>query len=105
MSHWFRFYGGFWSLLVVSRLVRVFPQCRCVFLQAVWTINLGLLIFNMLPIYPLDGGQILRSLLWFAMERGRSLMAATIVGFVGVAGLIALAVMAKSSWFGSSFSF
>ena len=49
-------------------------------------INLGLLVFNMLPIYPLDGGQILRSLLWFAMGRARSLMAATIVGFIGVAG-------------------
>jgi ribosomal protein L37AE/L43A len=31
----------------------------------VWWINIGLLIFNMMPIYPLDGGQILRSLLWF----------------------------------------
>src|SRR5208282_3634552 len=39
-------------------------------LRAVWFINLGLLIFNMLPIYPLDGGQILRSLLWFVMGRG-----------------------------------
>ena len=27
------------------------------FVQAVWGINLGLLTFNMLPIYPLDGGQ------------------------------------------------
>jgi Zn-dependent protease len=32
-------------------------------LRTVALINLGLLIFNMLPIYPLDGGQILRSLL------------------------------------------
>ena len=52
-------------------------------------INLGLLIFNMLPIYPLDGGQILRSLLWFMLGRGRSLMVAVVIGFVGVAGLIA----------------
>ncbi len=43
-------------------------------LRAVWFINLGLLIFNLLPIYPLDGGQILRSLLWFAVGRARSLM-------------------------------
>ena len=47
-------------------------------LRSVALINLGLLIFNMLPIYPLDGGQILRSLLWFAMGRARSLMAATV---------------------------
>ena len=36
----------------------------------------------------------------FVLGRARSLMAATIVGFVGVAGLIALAVWAQSAWFG-----
>lgn len=70
------------------------------FLIALWWIDTGLLIFNMLPIYPLDGGQILRSLLWFAVGRARSLMAATAIGFIGVAGLIGLAVWAKSVWFG-----
>jgi Peptidase family M50 len=30
------------------------------FIEAVAFINLGLLIFNMLPIYPLDGGQIVQ---------------------------------------------
>jgi len=69
-------------------------------LQAVWLINLVLLIFNMLPIYPLDGGQILRSLLWFAMGRARSLMVATIIGLVGVAGFIILALRMQSVWFG-----
>jgi Zn-dependent protease len=69
-------------------------------LHAVWIIDISLLVFNMLPIYPLDGGQILRSLLWFVMGRGRSLMVATIVGFIGVAGLIALAVWMQSPWFG-----
>jgi Zn-dependent protease len=70
------------------------------FFRAVWIINAGLLVFNMLPIYPLDGGQILRSLLWFVIGRARSLLAATIVGFIGVAGLIALAVWIQSVWFG-----
>ena len=69
------------------------------FLQSIAYINLGLLIFNILPIYPLDGGQILRSLLWFVMGRARSLMAATIVGFAGAFGLIALAAWLRSIWF------
>jgi Zn-dependent protease len=69
-------------------------------LQMVWRINLGLLLFNMLPIYPLDGGQILRSLLWFVLGRARSLMVATSLGFVGVAGLIVLAFWMQSAWIG-----
>jgi Zn-dependent protease len=71
------------------------------FVRAVFWIDVSLLVFNMLPIYPLDGGQILRSLLWFVLGRGRSLMVATVLGFVGAAGLIVFAVYSRSLWMGA----
>ncbi len=70
------------------------------FLQNLWMINKYLLLFNILPIYPLDGGQILRSLLWFKFGPIRSLLYATMVGFVGVAGLAAYALYNMSIWMG-----
>ena len=63
------------------------------FLHNVWWINVGLLIFNMMPVYPLDGGQILRALLWFPLGRVTSLFVATIVGFVGLAVLLVLTAL------------
>jgi Zn-dependent protease len=88
-----------YGLIVVSRSgwIDTMPDAYQ-FVRAVFYIDLVLLIFNMLPIYPLDGGQILRSLLWFVLGRARSLMAAVVVGFVGAAGLIALAVWTRSLW-------
>jgi Zn-dependent protease len=69
-------------------------------LGAVLFINKLLLVFNVLPVYPLDGGQILRSLLWFPLGRARSLTIATAFGFVGVLGLAGLALLARSVWYG-----
>ena len=66
----------------------------------IWWINIFLLAFNLLPIYPLDGGQIFRSLLWFIFGRANSLFIASIVGFIGVAILILLAILAHSVWMG-----
>jgi Zn-dependent protease len=70
------------------------------FVFMLFLINTTLLIFNMLPIYPLDGGQILRSLLWFVFGRANSLMIASVVGFIGVAGLIVYALFEQSVWLG-----
>ena len=70
-------------------------------LRAVFYINFGLLLFNILPIYPLDGGQILRSLLWYPLGRARSLLVATMLSFVGIAGFIGLAIYTQSLWTGA----
>jgi Zn-dependent protease len=68
--------------------------------ESVLTIDFGLLIFNILPVYPLDGGQILRSLLWFVMGRAHSLMAAAVIGILGSIGFIALALYRQDTWLG-----
>jgi Zn-dependent protease len=70
------------------------------FTVALWRIDLVLLLFNLLPIYPLDGGQIFQSLLWFVFGYARSLMIAAGLGLVGVAGLILFAIHLQAWWLG-----
>lgn len=70
------------------------------FITSIAFINGFLLFFNLLPVYPLDGGQILRGVLWLKMGPIRSLKIASVIGFIG-AGLFALwAISARSIWLG-----
>ena len=55
-----------------------------------------LLLFNILPIYPLDGGRILQALLWFVMGRARSLLVAAVIGLLTGLGLLMLAIIERS---------
>lgn len=70
-------------------------------LRAALAIDIGLFVFNILPIYPLDGGQILRSLLWFVIGRARSLLVATVLGLLGVAAFIIYAFVSQDLWLGA----
>ena len=92
-----------WILLSLSRSLGwplTMPDLHAL-LRSVFYIDLVLLVFNMLPIYPLDGGQIFRSLLWFVLGRARSLMVATVLGLIGAAGFIVFAFWTQSVWYGA----
>ncbi|HET6180489.1 MAG TPA: site-2 protease family protein [Candidatus Sulfotelmatobacter sp.] len=91
-----------WSLVALGRTsgwAEIAPDAYRL-LRAVLYIDIGLLVFNILPVYPLDGGQILRALLWFVLGRARSLLVATVLGLIGAAGFAVLAVWKQSVWLG-----
>jgi Zn-dependent protease len=58
----------------------------------VWVINYILLLFNLLPTFPMDGGRILQAVLWHRSNYRTATMHATFVGMIGavVYGLIGL---------------
>lgn len=68
------------------------------FITAVRWMNYGLLIFNLLPIFPLDGGQIVRGLLWFPFGEIRSLQISSVLGLIGAGFLGLLALLWHSVW-------
>jgi Zn-dependent protease/predicted RNA-binding Zn-ribbon protein involved in translation (DUF1610 family) len=86
------------AALYALRLMPAVPHDVLVFARAVAYINVGLLLFNVLPIYPLDGGQILQSLLWFVIGRIWSLRVATVIGLFGAAGLAVLGFTSGDTW-------
>jgi Zn-dependent protease len=83
--------GSIWVASTAPDLVK--------FLGALFLTNGVLLAFNLLPIYPLDGGQIVRSLLWFVLGRAKSLMVSVIIGFVGLPLWFLFAWWQQSFWF------
>jgi Zn-dependent protease len=68
------------------------------FLYTIAAINFGLLVFNMLPVYPLDGGQILQSLLWFVLGRAKSLMVASVIGLACGVAAVGTALIYQRYW-------
>jgi Zn-dependent protease len=70
------------------------------FLGTVAFLNLALLVFNLLPIYPLDGGQILQALLWLVIGRVASLVVVSVLGMVAGVGFVGLAVWSQDLWLG-----
>ncbi len=53
------------------------------YLYWIFVVSYFLLIFNLIPVYPLDGGQLLQSILWPKMGHYRSMLLTVNIGLVG----------------------
>lgn len=67
-------------------------------------VNIGILLFNLLPGFPLDGGRVLRALLWMItgsfVRATRIASAAGIVLGLGLIGLGGWTILARQGWSG-----
>lgn len=87
--------GGFWVLALAARPLGTAPAL--VLGYAGW-LNLFLAIFNTVPAYPLDGGRLLRSILWAVT--GRPHQATAWAARVGQGFALVLAALALGPYVG-----
>jgi Zn-dependent protease len=88
----FWFASSHWALPYLETLedplgIRALPAWACVYM---YSINRGLLLFNLIPAYPMDGGRLLQEILWFIIGYPRSLQIAGMVGTVAGIGFVVL---------------
>jgi Zn-dependent protease len=82
--------GGFGDVNVLNgrgllaSLEEPSPQGLLVWLLAA---NISLIVFNLIPAFPLDGGRVLRALLWMVMGYRRATRVASVIGQIIAIGL------------------
>jgi Zn-dependent protease len=70
------------------------------FLFWAYTVSYALLLFNLLPVFPLDGGQILQSILWKPFGYYKSMLWTVTVGIVGGALMMLWGIISFGSIWG-----
>ena len=70
------------------------------YLWFTFVISWGLLLFNLVPIFPMDGGRLLQTLLWFKLGYFKATLIACVVGMVGSVLMAMYGLTAFGSWYG-----
>jgi hypothetical protein len=72
-----------------------FPATARVFY---WTFEISyvVLLFNLLPIFPFDGGQMVQAALWPKLGHARSMSVATMTGMIAAVALMLVGVVEES---------
>jgi Zn-dependent protease len=84
--------GALWALIEVLGPLFFNNVLGLLLVQMMW-INVGLLIFNMLPVFPMDGGRVLRALLSEWLGRTKATVIAANIGRA-IAVMAGIAVLA-----------
>ena len=61
----------------------------------VWSVNYTILLFNLVPMFPMDGGRLLQVVLWKRVGFYRATLVATFVGMAGAIGLGLLGLISE----------
>ncbi len=83
--------------IVKSGLDRALAPSSIVWLNRTFWLSWVLLLFNLLPVYPLDGGQMLQGLLWWRVGYYRGTRIAVIFGFVCAVGVLIASIAANEA--------
>lgn len=83
-----------WHELSLEHLLKAFGSGPSLAAALIWLLNanIALVLFNLIPAFPMDGGRILRGLLGLMMDWGRATRIAAVTGQVIAVGMFLLAI-------------
>lgn len=81
-----------WNFLTGGGIAPRFLESWVFWIDRTYRMSYAILLFNLLPMYPLDGGRLLQAILWPRLGRTRATRVSTTVGMIGalVLGLCGL---------------